>query len=43
MLSFLSATFAMYEKELPVLIYVAKMTIRHQFLKSNYSLFVLTS
>lgn len=36
MLCFLSATFAMYEKELPVLIYVAKMTIRRQFLKSNY-------
>ena len=43
MLCFLSATFAMYEKELPVLIYVAKMTIRRQFLKSNYPLFVLTS
>ena len=43
MLCFLSATLAMYEKELPVLIYVAKMTIRHQFLKSNYPLFVLTS
>ena len=36
MLCFLSATFVMYEKELPVLIYVAKMTIRRQILKSNY-------
>ena len=35
---FLSATFAMYEKELPVLIYVGKMTVRRQFLKSNYHL-----
>ena len=38
MLCFLSATLAMYGKELPVLIYVAKMTVRRQFLNSNYPL-----